>query len=34
MDMRVFKNADEAIDFETAGKIANEHGYNAERLSG
>jgi len=31
LEMRQFKHADEAIDFETATIIAREHGYRAER---
>jgi hypothetical protein len=32
LEMRQFKHANEAIDFETASIIAREHGYQAERL--
>jgi hypothetical protein len=32
LEMRQFKYADEAIDFETASIIAREHGYQAERF--
>ena len=32
LEMRQFKHANEAIDFETATIIAREHGYPTERL--
>ena len=32
LEMRQFKHANEAIDFEIASIIAREHGYQAERL--
>ncbi len=33
LEMRQFKHADEAIDFETASVIAREHGYRAVRAT-
>ena len=32
LDLRIFKNADEMIDFTTAAKIGNKHGFAVERL--
>ena len=32
LEMRQFKHANEAIDFDTASLIAREHGYRAERV--
>ena len=31
MEMRLFKSADDTIDFDTASVIARKHGYNAEK---
>jgi hypothetical protein len=33
LEMRQFKHADEAIDFDTASIIAREYGYRAERIT-
>ena len=32
MEMRIFKHADELIDFSTAANIGNKHGFIVERL--
>ena len=32
LQMRIFKNRDELIEFKTAARIANRHGFEVERL--